>query len=160
MERNAKFDPSGRYRYWLGRCWDQALPAVGFVMLNPSTADATVNDPTIRRCLGFAQQWGFGSLVVTNLFAYRATRPVDLWAASDPVGEKTDRHLVQMAQQVDQIVVAWGNHGGRGDRAQQVSHLLNPTGTRVLYCLGLTRCQQPRHPLYLPQTTRLVPWSI
>ncbi len=159
MERDAIVDASGLYRYWLERRWDAALPILGFVMLNPSTADAWVDDPTIRRCLGFAQQWGFGSLVVTNLFAYRATRPADLWAAVDPVGTDNDRYLVQMAQQVQRIVVAWGNLGQWGDRAHHVNALLNPNGGRVLYTLGLTQRQQPRHPLYSPKATKLIRWA-
>src|SRR5438309_1272265 len=85
LRRAALFDPTGRYRYTLTRVWDPALEPVVFVMLNPSTADASRDDPTIRRCINLARAWGFGSMHALNLFAFRATRPADLRAAPDPV---------------------------------------------------------------------------
>ena len=141
----ASFDPGGRYRYLLWRSWDPSRPRVAFIMLNPSTADAMRDDPTIRRCLGFARSWGFGSLEVANLFAYRATHPSLLSAVADPVGPENDRYLLGVGQRGQLVVAAWGNVGSLMNRAQTVSGLL----TCLLYCLGTTTRGQPRHPLYL-----------
>src|SRR4028119_2392792 len=91
--RGAIFDPTRTYRYALWRTWDAARPPVAFVLLNPSTADARRDDPTIRRCANFARTWGFGGLEVVNLFAFRATHPTDLKCAADPVGPQNDVHL-------------------------------------------------------------------
>ena len=97
----------GHYRYMLGRQWG-APPFLLWMMLNPSTADATEDDPTIRRCSGFAKHWGFGGLVVVNLFAFRATNPADLRAAEQPIGPENDRHLVNAARSCPRVVAAWG----------------------------------------------------
>ncbi|WP_448604716.1 DUF1643 domain-containing protein [Thermoleptolyngbya sp.] len=146
----ATFDPSGRYRYTLWRVWEFAAPRVAFVMLNPSTADADQNDPTIRRCIGLAKAWGYGGLEVVNLFAYRATRPQDLRQVDNPVGEAGDRPLITAAERADQIILAWGNWGSLHERDRTVRALLSDY---PLYCLGLTQRQQPRHPLYVPRGT-------
>ena len=116
-------------------------------MLNPSTANATRNDPTIRRCIGFARAWGYERLVVTNLFGLRATLPAALRSAVDPIGPENDRHLRRAAVQADRIVCAWGVHGALGNRGAEVLTLLK--GFRLEH-LGLTRGGHPRHPLYLP----------
>lgn len=134
------------YRYTLSRMWDATRPQVAFVMLNPSTADAHQDDPTIRRCVGFAKQWGFGRLAVVNLFAYRATRPADLLIADDPVGEDNDAHLLNACRASETIVCAWGNHGAHRGRDAAVCALLEDF---PLMCLGLTQRGQPRHPLYV-----------
>ena len=107
----ARFDPSGRYRFRLTRCWNPGAPVVAFVMLNPSTADARRLDPTVRRCVGFARTWGFGGLEVVNLFALRATHPPDLFADPEPVGRGNDRAVVDAAVRADLVVVAWGDRG-------------------------------------------------
>ena len=147
----AVFDPSKRYRYGLWRRWAECGPVVAFVMLNPSTADARCDDPTIRRCGGFARAWGFAAMAVVNLFGLRATDPVRLRRAHDPVGRDNDRHILAAAARSDALVLAWGNGGGLGGRDRAVRALL--TGHQS-DCLGLTRAGQPRHPLYLPRATR------
>lgn len=139
------------YRYVLHRRWDDRLPRVAFVMLNPSTADETHDDPTIRRCTAFARRWRFGSLEVVNLYAYRATRPADLWAANAPIGPQNDRYLQRAAARADRVVLAWGNGGGRAGRGAAVAQMLGRI--RPLSCLGLTRLGQPRHPLYARRET-------
>src|SRR5689334_18589152 len=116
----ALFDPTGRYRYRLWRQWDPAKPAVAFVMLNPSTADATTDDPTIRRCFGFAQGWGFGRLEVVNLFALRATDPRELARHPDPVGPANDAHIAAALALTDQAVAAWGCGGALRERGARV----------------------------------------
>ena len=146
----ATFDASGRYRYTLWRSWDETLLRVAFVMLNPSKADASVNDPTIRRCIGFARDWGYGSLEVVNLFSYRATRPQQLKQASDPVGDETDEFILAASDRAELLVLAWGNWGTLLNRDRDVLELL---GDLPSYCLGRNRSGQPRHPLYLPRQT-------
>lgn len=147
----AVFDPTGRYRYRLERYWGSG-PCVAFVMLNPNTADATHDDPTIRRCVGFARRWGFGRLVVVNLFAYRARHPRALRTVRDPVGPDADRHLVAAAAEAHRVVAAWGNHGQWRGRDEAALALLGAP-----LCLGLTNSGAPRHPLYLPADTSPVP---
>ena len=151
----ALFDDSGRYRYRLGRRWADGGPAIAFVMLNPSTADAERDDPTIRRCAGFARAWGFAGMEVVNLFALRATDPARLRRARDPVGPGNDRHIAAAAGGADVVLLAWGNCGALRGRDRQVVALL--AGLRPA-CLGVTQSGQPRHPLYLPRATRRRPF--
>jgi hypothetical protein len=151
----AVFDPDGIYRYLLWRCWDSGAPRVVFVMLNPSTADASRNDPTIRRCIGFAQTWGFGSVGVVNLFAYRSTDWHELSRAANPVGPDNDFYLNQAVHGTNLVMAAWGNHGAL---AQQSSRVLSRID-RPIHCLGFTRTGQPRHPLCVDGRVQPVPMS-
>lgn len=152
MELGAEFDPSGCYRYRLWRQWNAAAARLTFIMLNPSTADAQVNDPTIRRCLGFASAGADGSLEVVNLFAFRTPHPHLLQQANDPIGANCDAAILAAVQRSDCVVLAWGNHGQLYGRDQAVLKLLK---SQPLHCLGLTQTGQPRHPLYLKQTVQL-----
>ncbi len=138
------------YRYSLERSWGDA-PRVGFVMLNPNRADEVSDDPTIRRCIGFAKFWGYGGLEVVNLFACRAKTPNLLKQVNDPIGKENDRAILNLANRVELIVVAWGNWGTLRGRDRTVIQLLNSHST--LYCLGTTKLGQPRHPLYLKSDT-------
>ncbi|NYI70676.1 hypothetical protein GGQ54_001236 [Naumannella cuiyingiana] len=146
----------GRYRYRLTRVWDVDRPDATFILLNPSTADAKEDDPTIRRCMRFARTWGLGGLVVVNLYAYRATKPADLWRADDPVGPENDDHLRDVlgvaVRAGSPVVAAWGAHGRPG----RVSEVVAFAGR--LDALGLTKSGQPRHPLYVRADTRLTRW--
>lgn len=161
MARAARISDNGLYRYALLRRWAASGPVATFVMLNPSTADAYVDDPTIRRCIGFARTWGCGAVHVLNLYAYRATKPADLWLADDPVGPANDRYLSRhvLASRIrrDPFVVAWGAHA----RPDRVAHFVDMLGVRKdhLTCLGTTRSGAPRHPLYIPGDTPLRPWE-
>lgn len=150
----ACFDATGRYRYRLWRTWADG-PIVCFVMLNPSQADETRDDPTIRRCVGFARDWGYAGLEVVNLFAYRTPLPAELALVNEPVGEGNDWHVMAAAARAAKIVVAWGNAGARFGRANEVLARLR---TRRCECLGLTKLRQPRHPLYLGRRVPLTPW--
>ena len=152
MQSGAVFDHSSLYRYSLWRSWSQ-LPKVGFVMLNPSQADARLNDPTIRRCIGFAQSWGYGGLEVVNLFAYRTKSPTHLRQIEDPIGADNDRYLLTLGERVDTIVLAWGNWGTLGGRDRVVLRRLNVQ--KNVFCLGITKTGRPRHPLYLKRDTLL-----
>jgi hypothetical protein len=147
-----------RYRYALWRSWEPQAGndpgIVMFVCLNPSTADETSDDPTIRRCIAFARSWGFHGLCVANLFAFRATRPAELLAQADPVGTDNDRHLRKAAAAAAVVVAAWGVHGVHMGRGAAVRAML-PT----LHTLRLTRDGHPGHPLYLPRTLEPVRWT-
>lgn len=146
----------GKYRYRLGRTWDAALRPACFVMLNPSTADATEDDPTIRRCIGFAKSWGCGGIVVVNLFAYRATDPKQLLKAADPVGPDNDEHIRAAVVECHPVVAAWGVHGVLRQRDGRVKWLLERWGV-LPKCLGKTKDgRHPRHPLYVRADTALV----
>ena len=153
MKGSAHFSRCGQYRYQLSRCWDPTMSRCTFIGLNPSTADANTNDPTIRRVISFAQEEGFGGVIVCNLFAFRATRPEDLKASIDPVGPRNNFWIRRSIAESDLTVVAWGNHGTFNNRAARVLRYL--TGPM---CLGTTSLGQPKHPLYLAKTTSLRPY--
>ena len=142
----------GLYRYRLTRRWADG-PTCGFIMLNPSTADASQDDPTIRRCIGFARRENCGALIVVNLFAYRATKPIALLDASDPVGPHADHHLLDAIAEVDgPLIAAWGSWN-RGTRAADVKAMIG----RHCVCLGKTNDGHPRHPLYVKGDAPLIP---
>jgi hypothetical protein len=147
MMTHAEFSEDRVYRYSLTRHWNQDGKLVNFVMCNPSVADEMNNDPTIRRCISFADRWGYGGLVVTNLFAYRSTDPRQLRNVNDPVGPENDQYLLKYAHQCHKTVCAWGNHGTYRSRHQQVVDLLKDQV--ILFCLALTGSGQPHHPLRL-----------
>lgn len=151
----AEFSPDGVYRYRLWREWDASLPRCAFVMLNPSTADASQNDPTIRRCIGYATRWGYGALDVVNLFGYRATNPRELRTALDPVGPGNDEAILWAARVCRTVFAAWGVHGAFRGRDRYVEQLLAEQSIGI-YALGLTKDGHPRHPLYLPSDIREV----
>lgn len=152
MERKTIFSDCRLYRYTLWREWDLMNSSYAmFVGLNPSTADETKDDPTIRRCIDFSKQWGFGALCMTNLFAFRATKPSDMMAYPKPIGNENDKYLVQCAREAGVIVAAWGNKGRFMGRDEEVLKLIDN-----LTCLGLTKESCPSHPLYLPKSSVLI----
>jgi hypothetical protein len=148
MNRSAHLSRCQRYRYALWRTWNKRLTTVLFVGLNPSTADATDDDPTLRRCVRFARTWGYGRLMVANLFAFRATKPAELRLASHPIGRANDHWLLRLAAESDASGAAWGNAGSYLGRDAEVVALLSD-----LLCLGVTRAGAPRHPLYVAGAT-------
>ena len=154
MKGQAGFSRCGRYRYWLRRSWDSSRPQCAFVGLNPSTADATSDDPTLRRCIDFAQRWGCGSLLLVNLFSLRATDPRELLGVDDPIGPRTNLWLRRAKRESQLIIAAWGNGGALHDRGDTVANLLGDAR-----CLGITATGMPRHPLYCPKTTSPVPFT-
>jgi hypothetical protein len=148
--KNGTAEPVHRYRLW--RVWDHTVQICLFVMLNPSTATEHKLDPTVRKCVGYAQRWGYGGLVVCNLYAYRATKPRDMAAAEDPVGPLNDNYLTQEAARAGRIVCAWGANKGPVDgRAQHVTRLLRDAARSELYALRLCKGGEPEHPLYIPK---------
>ncbi len=120
--------------------------------LNPSTADETQDDPTIRRCTGFAKSWGFGALCMVNLFAWRDTKPALMKKADDPVGPLNDYYLFELAQEAGLIVCAWGKQGAHRGRAAHVQSVFAEAGSPI-YCLRLNDDGSPEHPLYIPAET-------
>ena len=155
----AKFSSDRKYRYLLTRRVGLADDAVTFVMLNPSTADETQDDPTIRRCIAFAKAWGFGGLHVVNLSPLRATDPKELLAAgreSDAVWDENLEHIWYKAQTSNMVIAAWGVHGAAENRDSRVMGELREN-VGIVYCLGLTKDGHPKHPLYLKADTVPVP---
>lgn len=149
--RITQFSPCRTYRYTLWREWLFGEGIVNFVGLNPSTADEIVNDNTIRKCMKFAQNWGFRAMIMTNLFAYRATAPKDMKAYSEPIGKENNDWLVQVSWHTDKTIVCWGNDGEHLERSKVVIPLLNP----LLYCFGRNKNGEPKHPLRLAYRSEL-----
>ncbi|MBD2424191.1 DUF1643 domain-containing protein [Cyanobium sp. FACHB-13342] len=152
----ASMSPCGQYRWWLERLWQPAAPRLLFIGLNPSRADGQRDDPTLRRLVGFAQRWGYGSLEVLNLFSRISPSPAVLRRAADPVGAEADAWIGQRlaAQPQAPVWLGWGNQGAWRRRDQAVLALLQG---RDLRALGLTASGQPRHPLYVAGTVALQP---
>lgn len=145
------------YRYTLWREWaNGGQDFVTFVGLNPSTADESINDPTIRRCIGFAKSWGYDGLLMMNLFAFRATDPKEMKRQPDPVGGLNDVYLDSAAEQSGVIVAAWGSNGRHHGRDAQVIKLFGDN----LHCLGVTKNGDPRHPLYIRANMRPVKFEV
>ena len=149
----------GQYRYELARPTSDMHPTCGpalFIMLNPSTADASLDDPTIRRCRGFAKAWDCDGIIVANLYALRATSPSTLWMHADPVGPDNDMHLAALIREHETIVCAWGVNA-KPERVAKIKSMLHRLSRPM--CLGVTKDGAPRHPLYIRADQPLVDWS-
>jgi hypothetical protein len=161
VEKSANISDCGLYRYQLSRFWgpEHALP---FVMLNPSTADATVDDPTIRRCMAFAKREKAGGIIVVNLYGLRATDPKDLLRAGDPFGPDNRANIKLLgdwAMRADMpVVCAWGTGGWIKSADTATIHLLKSTHAKLV-CLGTTKAGHPKHPLYIRADQPLVPFD-
>ena len=153
----AAFSADRTYRYVLTRTWDLVAPVMCWIMLNPSTADAMTDDPTIRRCKAFARREGCGGISVVNLFALRATDPRELSRHPDPVGPSCGKFL-NLHATAAVTVAAWGERGTLDGRDRKVRSLLTEGGARPM-CLGVTASGQPRHPLYVRSDAPLIPWE-
>ena len=152
---SASISRCGEYRYLLTRRWSEG-PTATFVMLNPSTADASRDDPTIRKCMGFARAWDCGGLQVINLFALRATSPVDLRRSARPVGRRNEAMWDStLAEPADIVVCAWGIHGSWMSRDRWAMNWFSERPWIQPMCLGVTTAGHPRHPLYVPYATSL-----
>ena len=156
-DAGAKFSACRRWRYLLWRRWDAARPAANFLMLNPSTADELRLDPSCTRARDYAERWGFGALIVTNIFAWRSTDPEAMKRARDPVGRGNDAAILRAAREAKLVVCAWGNHGAYLGRAAQVLERLRSAKVGLAY-LRLNGAGQPAHPLYLPGSLKPRPW--
>lgn len=162
VKSGATISDCGSYRYHLWRIWEDTLPILVWVMLNPSTADASQDDPTIRRCLGFARKEGYGGISVRNVFALRVTDPRKLLAHPDPVGPENAQALAdarRLGLIQTRMVAAWGNRVG-GERLRNAyCNASNACWMNNAYCFGFTKQGDPRHPLYLPGNAAMVPWK-
>lgn len=141
MEKTAIISQDEKYRYQLSRTWDETKPRILFIMLNPSTADANIDDPTIRRVISFAKSWGYGGVYVGNLFAFRSTDPKGLKQIADPVGENNIQHIQSLVGLVDKVIYAWGNN------QKEPKWLSDLVATP--YCIDISKKKVPKHPLYL-----------
>lgn len=157
IQSDAKFSPCRQYRYQLSRIWDQELPLCAFVMLNPSTADETANDPTSRRCMSFAADWGYGGVIQVNLYALRGSDPKVLLKHIEPVGIDNDHWLRRTCEWAHLVVAAWGANRAVGRREISVTDLL--TAVKSLHCLRITASGHPEHPLYLPASLKPQPFN-
>ncbi len=152
----ALFSPCRRWRYLLWRRWDESKPVANFLMLNPSTADEVKLDPTCSRARDYADRWGYGALIVTNVFGWRATDPAEMKAVKDPVGPGNDAAIVRAARDAALVVCAWGNHGAFLGRSSRVKALLKE---EKLYALRVNANGEPAHPLYLPGSLKARAWA-
>lgn len=143
-DSGAAISPCERYRYTLYRGWEGGSGMVAFVCVNPSTANASDDDPTIRRCVDYAKRWGFQYMQMVNLFAYRATDPSELHRVVDPIGPLNDYYIEDVLNQADLVVAAWGVNGAFLYRDVVVRKMIPR-----LHYLKLTKDGFPSHPLYL-----------
>jgi hypothetical protein len=158
----AEFSPCRTWRYHLWREWDASKKRCAFIMLNPSTADETKNDPTVERCQRRAKAMGYGRLDVGNIFALRSTDPKALYDHYDPVGPANDAWLLRIAEAADLLVLGWGNHGKLGE-----TPVSSGRGARVIdmlrgyrpHTLRITSAGEPGHPLYVAYSEMPVPWT-
>ena len=122
--------------------------------MNPSIADETIDDPTITRCINYAKAWGYGTLLMTNLFAFRSTYPKDIYLVDDPIGNENDNYILECVAQSDLVVACWGNNGMYMNRENIIKELV-PN----LYCLKRNKNGTPHHPLRLPRNIRPIPFN-
>ena len=141
MKKAAILSEDNLYRYQLSRIWDESKPLILFIMLNPSTADADVDDPTIRRVIRFTTSWGYGGVYVANLYAFRSTDPKALKHTDDPVGKENVSYITHLIGMADKVVYAWGNN--------QKEPIWLSELVQTPYCIDLSKNGIPKHPLYL-----------
>lgn len=154
LENDAVISACGKYRYLLRRTWDHGKPRALLVMLNPSTADARLDDATIRSCVRLLSGNGYGSMEVVNVYAYRATKPEELAKQGDPFGPDNARTVAAAIQRCDVVICAWGAHPGAQAHAKPI---LNEVRAHrpASYCFGKTKAGSPKHPLYIKSGTPL-----
>lgn len=152
IKTTAIMSECGAYRYALGRHWtlDESAPSVLFIALNPSTADASQDDPTVRRMMHFARDWGYERMHLANIFALRSTDPKALYRHPNPIGPANDSAILQLCELAHRVVCCWGTHGAHLNRGADVLRL-------IADCFGRTAGGHPPHPLYLSKSTTLVP---
>jgi hypothetical protein len=149
----AEFSPDKVYRYRLWRIWDASRPRVAWCLLNPSTADDLQDDPTIRRCIGFARRWGYGGVEIVNLFAIRATDPRAIRQQADTIGPDNDKAIFDVVTACEKTICAWGNRGRYRKRDSYVLSVWQVLPK--LWCLGMNDNGTPKHPLYVRGTAEL-----
>ena len=153
MKSNAILSEDRKYRYVLSRIWDDDKPKVLFLCLNPSTADENTDDRTVTRCINFAKTWGYGGLLIGNLFALRSTDSSKLYSEEDPVGPENDQYLQELAKQASLIIAAWGDNGSYMGRSTKVKAMFSNKG---LKCFKINLSKEPKHPLYVSGDATLI----
>lgn len=159
----ALFSPCRKYRYQLWRIWDESLPMVTFIGLNPSTADETIDDPTVAKCQRYARRWGYGGIFMANIFAFRATDPSVMKSEREPIGPGNDEAILDMIRKSRLVICAWGNHGQHRNRSLEIKRLLNQSqppcgGNPGISFLQMNISGEPAHPLYLKGYLNPTPW--
>ncbi len=156
MKTGASFSHCKNYRYKLWRIWDDEKPLIAFCMLNPSTADASSNDPTVERCQRRAEQMGYGGLIVINVFALRSTDPKNLYTHEDPIGPKNSQAISQVAKEVKTVVCGWGKHGSFLKRDRRTLLIIKSAGAQTM-ALKINKDGSPAHPLYIGYDVKPIP---
>jgi len=159
---SAVISECGNYRYSLRRHSNMSNTngqKLVFVMLNPSTADASLDDNTVKRCISFMELWGYSHLEIVNLFAFRATEPSDMLAAEDPIGPENDTYLYSAIGSSETVICAWGNPGDHKERLDTIKVIFKYHSASQPCCLGVNKSGMPRHPLYLKRSTELKEWT-
>ncbi|MEH6667760.1 MAG: DUF1643 domain-containing protein [Psychrobacter sp.] len=155
MFRAATISNCNLYRYNITRKWNlEGDNLVSFIGLNPSTADASKDDPTLLRCINFSKSLGFDGMILVNLFAYRSTSPKAMKEFINPIGEENDAYIIDAIMQTNKTILCWGNHGVHKSRDIEIHNLIR-TYRELNFCFGKTLSNQPRHPLYLSRNTPL-----
>lgn len=159
MKREAIFSKDRKYRYSIERVWDSTRKSVVFICLNPSTADEYEEDQTLTRCINFSRDWGYGSVEVVNLFAFKATDPTDLKSSLHPVGTENDRYIEEAVEGADLVVAAWGEHGKYRRRNREVLYLIRKLDKEI-YCLEVLKCKEPKHPSRARADLKPIPYKL
>lgn len=160
MIKTAAFSPCRRWRYTLHRIWDESLPYVQFIGLNPSTADEEKDDRTVAKCQRYARAWGYGGIVMTNIFGWRDTDPKEMKKQPDPEGAGNMAAIIGTAEKAGIVVAAWGTHGTHFDNhGRFVRFLLERKVPEKLHVLKLTKDGHPAHPLYLRSDLKPILWT-
>jgi hypothetical protein len=158
LKTGANFSTDKKYRYTLWRVWNEDKPLLGFCMLNPSTANEEVNDPTVARCQRRAELWSYGGVIVTNIFALRSTDPSALKTVIDPVGPMNDVRMIGALQQCETIICGWGKHGSLNGRGNEVlESLIAFFGNNRVRALRINKDGSPAHPLYIGYDVQPIP---
>jgi hypothetical protein len=157
QKSHAVFSDNGIYRYWLHRSWFTGKGWTVFIMLNPSTADAYQNDPTVRRCVGFAQLWGSRGVVIVNVYGAKATDPENLFKMQDPIGPQNDIFIHAACRLAPRVICAWGAHELVRRRLYKVINIIHDMKATPV-CLALTKAKCPQHPLYVRADAHLEPF--
>ena len=144
MKKDAILSDCRSYRFALWRTWDETKKYAMIIGLNPSTADEIEDDNTITRCINFSKSWGYGGLCMANLFAFRATNPMQIRNINNPIGDKNDEYIIDLAKNAGIVIAAWGNHGIYMNRANHIKNIISN-----LHYLALNKTGEPKHPLYL-----------
>jgi hypothetical protein len=153
-DKTAEMSPCGIYRYTLTREWEDGK-CVAWIMFNPSTADASIDDPTIRKCVGFSRRWGFGRMIVVNLFAIRSTDPKTVRKTADPVGPLNNYWISAACKEAREVVLAWGcgQHFPISHTSRHFEVIRMLGDEKSITCLGKGMGGHPKHPLMLPYST-------